>query len=151
MRVEVVPHNPAWKDAYEIEAARIARALGDLVVAVHHIGSTAIPGIVAKPILDILLEVSNTDRLDDETAALEGLWYEAKGEFGIPGRRYFRKNDAAGIMFAVVLGFVSDATVCGRSAGNPYSSFPRTADCHCFLGSGGGTWKRRRLRSASPR
>ncbi len=114
MRVEVVPHNPAWKDAYEIEAARIARALGDLVVAVHHIGSTAIPGIVAKPILDILLEVSNTDRLDDETAALEGLWYEAKGEFGIPGRRYFRKNDAAGIRTHQVHAFQAGSGQVGR-------------------------------------
>ena len=97
MRVQVVEHDPTWKAAYQIEAARIAVLLGDLVVSMHHIGSTAIPEIFAKPIIDILLEVRDTLRLDRKTAALEALGYEAKGEFGIPGRRYFRKNDAEGV------------------------------------------------------
>ena len=97
MRVNVVAHNPAWKDAFEVEAAQLIRVLADLVVAVHHIGSTAIPGICAKPIIDILLEVEDIGRLDLETAKLEAAGYEAKGEFGIPGRRYFRKDDGRGV------------------------------------------------------
>ena len=97
MRVNVVAHNPAWKDAFEVEAAQLIRVLADLVVAVHHIGSTAIPGICAKPIIDILLEVEDIGRLDLETAKLEAAGYEAKGEFGIPGRRYFRKDDGCGV------------------------------------------------------
>ena len=96
MRVRVLPHDPAWKRAFDAEADAIARALGDLVAAVHHIGSTAIPGIPAKPIIDILLEVGDIARLDENPSALERLGYEALGEFGIPGRRYFRKDDAAG-------------------------------------------------------
>jgi GrpB-like predicted nucleotidyltransferase (UPF0157 family) len=94
--VQVVEHDLIWNDAYRIEAARIAAVLGDLVVSVHHIGSTAIPNIVAKPIIDVLLEVRDILHLDREISTLEGLGYEAKGEFGIPGRRYFRKNDAQG-------------------------------------------------------
>jgi len=96
VRVQVVEHDPIWKDAYRIEAARIAVVLGDLVVSVHDIGSTAIPKMFAKPIIDILLEVRDILRLDRETSALGGLGHEDMGEFGIPGRRYFRKNDAQG-------------------------------------------------------
>jgi GrpB-like predicted nucleotidyltransferase (UPF0157 family) len=97
MRIQVVPHNPAWRGQFEEEAGRIAAALGELVVRLHHIGSTAIPGIWAKPIIDMLLEVENIAGLDEHRSKLEVLGYEALGEFGIPGRRYFRKNDAAGV------------------------------------------------------
>lgn len=97
MRVRVVPQNPAWKRDFQVEADQIAQALGDLVVVQHHIGSTAIPGIFAKPTIDMLLEVKNIIWLDDRTAAMDGLGYEAMGEYGIPGRRYFRKGNASGI------------------------------------------------------
>jgi GrpB-like predicted nucleotidyltransferase (UPF0157 family) len=96
MHVEVLPHNPAWKSAFEREAARITDTLGDLVTAIHHIGSTAIAGMPAKPIIDVLLEVEDLGRLDRDTPRLEAMGYEAKGEFGIPGRRYFRKENARG-------------------------------------------------------
>lgn len=97
MKVQVVSHDPSWPAEFMAEAARIRLAVGDLAVAVHHIGSTAIPGIVAKPIIDILLEVRDIQRLDARAPALMGLGYEAKGEFGIPGRRYFRKDSATGV------------------------------------------------------
>jgi GrpB-like predicted nucleotidyltransferase (UPF0157 family) len=97
MHIQVVPHDPAWRGQFENEAERIAAALGEIVVRLHHIGSTAIPGIGAKPIIDMLLEVRQIARLDDRRSALEALGYEGLGEFGIRGRRYFRKNDAAGV------------------------------------------------------
>ena len=96
-RVSVVPHDPAWHQNFEIESKQIARALGDIVLSLHHIGSTAIPGIFAKPIIDILLIVDNINHLDDKSSAMEQLGYEAMGEFGITGRRFFRKEDASGI------------------------------------------------------
>jgi GrpB-like predicted nucleotidyltransferase (UPF0157 family) len=95
-RVAVVPYDPAWQESYQRESERIVDALGAVVVAIHHIGSTAIPGIVAKPIVDMLLEVSDIGTLDRDTPRLERLGYEARGEFGIPGRRYFRRNDEGG-------------------------------------------------------
>ena len=55
MRVRVVPHNPAWKRDFQGEAGQIAKALGDLEVVQYHIGSTAIPGIFAKPVIDIVI------------------------------------------------------------------------------------------------
>jgi len=96
-KVEVVPHNPRWRNAFEAEAKHIGAALGENVVAIHHIGSTAIPDIYAKPVIDLLVEVENITEVDERSSAMEALGYEAMGEFGIPGRRYFRKNNGEGI------------------------------------------------------
>jgi GrpB-like predicted nucleotidyltransferase (UPF0157 family) len=63
-------------------------------MALHHIGSTAVPGLAAKPIVDLLLEVTDLAALDQQTAALAALGYVNKGENGIAGRRYFYKNSA---------------------------------------------------------
>jgi len=62
------------------------------VVEIHHIGSTAIPGLAAKPIIDILMEVTDLGELDQRTHGMESLGYRAKGENGIIGRRYFQKG-----------------------------------------------------------
>ncbi|MDM8532716.1 GrpB family protein [Anaerolineales bacterium HSG25] len=95
--VKVVPHNPAWKTEFQVEAKRINNALVGRVEALHHIGSTVIPNITAKPIIDILLEVETITDLDEQASAMEQLGYEAMGEFGIPGRRFFLKDDTAGL------------------------------------------------------
>jgi GrpB-like predicted nucleotidyltransferase (UPF0157 family) len=94
--VVVVPHDPRWRDAFQVEARDIAAALDEIVVAVHHIGSTAIPGIHAKPVVDLLVEVRDVAELDARSPAMESLGYEVMGEYGIPGRRYFRKDDQEG-------------------------------------------------------
>ncbi len=57
MKVEVVPHNPTWRGKFDDESKYVALTLGENVVAIHHIGSTAIPHIYAKPIIDLLVEV----------------------------------------------------------------------------------------------
>lgn len=87
-------YTSAWAEAFEREAVRLQDALGDVLAAVHHIGSTAIPGCDAKPIVDMLAVVTSLDDLDARADAVEVLGYEAMGEFGIPGRRYFRKGSA---------------------------------------------------------
>jgi GrpB-like predicted nucleotidyltransferase (UPF0157 family) len=94
--IRIVSHEPGWATAFEAEAGRISPAVGEALVRIHHIGSTAVPRTRAKPVIDILLEVSSLQVLDGTAAGLEALGYEAKGEFGIPGRRYFRLDDAAG-------------------------------------------------------
>ena len=94
--VEVVPHDPRWREAFEAEAERVAAALGENVVAIHHIGSTAIPGIHAKPVVDLLVEVRDVAEADRRSSAMESLGYEVMGEYGISGRRYFRKDDGEG-------------------------------------------------------
>jgi len=95
-RVVLVPHDPRWAEEFAYESANVASALGELLVAIHHIGSTAIPGIRAKPIIDMLAAVRDLAALDGSGARLEALGYEAMGEFGISGRRYFRKDDGDG-------------------------------------------------------
>ena len=97
MKVEVVSYDPKWRDAFVEEAKEITAVLGDPIAAIHHIGSTAIPNIYAKPIIDVLVEVSDLAQVDDRNAAMETLGYEAMGEFGIAGRRYFRKHNAMGV------------------------------------------------------
>ena len=96
-KVEVVPHDPNWRSAFETESKLIALALGENVVAIHHIGSTAIPQIHAKPIIDMLVEVKDILKIDTHSSEMEALGYQALGEFGIPGRRFFRKGNEAGI------------------------------------------------------
>jgi len=95
-KIEVVPHNPKWREEFEKEEKYVAAGLGKCVVAIHHIGSTSIPGIYAKPVIDMLVEVTDIDVVDQLAPGMEALGYEVKGEFGIPGRRYFRKEDAYG-------------------------------------------------------
>lgn len=96
-RVEVVPYKPNWRVAFENESKQVAVALGDNVVAVHHIGSTSIPTIYAKPIIDMLVEVREIAKVDEQNSVMQALGYEVMGELGIPGRRFFRKDNEAGI------------------------------------------------------
>lgn len=95
-KVDVVSHDPNWRKVFEVESRQITDTLGKNVVAIHHIGSTAILGIYAKPIIDLLVEVKDIVKLDQQNSLMESLGYSVMGEFGIPGRRYFRKNDQAG-------------------------------------------------------
>jgi|JI10StandDraft_1071094.scaffolds.fasta_scaffold833988_2 GrpB-like predicted nucleotidyltransferase (UPF0157 family) len=96
MRIVVVAPNVEWPIAFQSEAVNLREALRPNLAAIHHIGSTAIHGIVAKPTIDILLVTHSLLILDESAPALGGLGYEAMGEFGIPGRRYFRRNSAEG-------------------------------------------------------
>lgn len=96
-KVEVVPHNLKWRDAFKFESNKISDVLGKNCVEIHHIGSTAIPGIYAKPIIDFLIEVQDVIQLDKQNSVMRSLGYEVMGEFGIPGRRFFRKDNQLGI------------------------------------------------------
>lgn len=108
--VEVVRHNPQWRDAFENEAKHITAALGENIVAIHHIGSTAIPNIYAKPVIDLLVEVTDIIGLDTRSSAMQSLGYEVMGEFGIAGRRYFRKDDQEGIRTHRIHAFEATST-----------------------------------------
>lgn len=90
--VWLLPHDPRWALLAEAEAARIRRAAGPLGLQIHHIGSTAIPGIAAKPILDLLAVASSLAELGTARPALEALGYAWHGEHGLAGRRYLTLN-----------------------------------------------------------
>lgn len=95
IRVELVPHSTAWEQAAQAEALRLMAAFADGMLTVHHIGSTAIPGIQAKPIVDLLPVVRSLADLDHQSAKFQQLGYQCWGEYGIPGRRYCTWNDPA--------------------------------------------------------
>jgi GrpB-like predicted nucleotidyltransferase (UPF0157 family) len=91
--VELHSHDPAWAVRAGSEAARLQDALGGLLRGVHHVGSTAVPGLVAKPIVDLVAEVASIDALDAHRDALARLGYRWRGENGQRGRRYFTLDD----------------------------------------------------------
>ncbi|ELQ6263115.1 GrpB family protein [Cronobacter malonaticus] len=93
-QIMLEPYNPAWTAQFAEEEKRVREALGDVALAVHHIGSTSVPGLAAKPVIDMLVEVLSLDALDACNAAMQALGYTPRGEYGIPGRRYFIKGEA---------------------------------------------------------
>jgi GrpB-like predicted nucleotidyltransferase (UPF0157 family) len=92
IQVELVSHDPAWAHQVAEESKALAVAIGPCLQIVHHIGSTSIPGIRAKPILDLLPVIMRHAQLEDRRRELEGLGYVWRGEYGLPGRRYCTKS-----------------------------------------------------------
>ena len=91
--IEVVPYDANWPAQFEDELKRIEPIFSDNFVKLHHIGSTSIPNLAAKPTIDMLLEVTNIEHVDQCNATMAELGYEAWGEYGIPGRRFFVKGE----------------------------------------------------------
>jgi GrpB-like predicted nucleotidyltransferase (UPF0157 family) len=73
--ITLSPYDPAWPAQYEAEAAKIRAALGDGALVLEHVGSTSIPGLCAKPILDILLAVADSADEDSYVPALTAQGY----------------------------------------------------------------------------
>jgi len=92
-RVELLPHDPRWARNAGDEGRALAAAIGSCLLKVHHIGSTAIPGIHSKPVLDLMPVITNLAALDNCRHEIEALGYEWWGELGLSGRRYCTKSD----------------------------------------------------------
>lgn len=90
-KIEIVPYNPAWPQIFEVEAAQIKQVLGNNCIAIHHVGSTAVPGLCAKPKIDIVIEVTHWEGIKPQ---LEEIGYVYKGELNIPFRYGFGKRGA---------------------------------------------------------
>lgn len=91
-KIEIKEYDSNWPVLFEQEKALIQQVLANVVRHIHHIGSTSVPYLAAKPIIDILLEVSSLDELDQYNESMIEIGYEPRGEFGIPRRRYFPKG-----------------------------------------------------------
>ena len=89
--VIVEDYNPQWPQMYEQEKACIQDAIGEYLIDIQHVGSTSIPGLSAKPIIDIMAVIRNISLVEQCVQPLEALDYLYQGELGIPGRHYFRK------------------------------------------------------------
>ena len=90
--IVVVDYDPLWPLLFRKEADAISRILGDNLVLIHHIGSTSVPFLAAKPIIDIMPVVKDLSGVDAVSEEFVKLGYEYLGEFGIKGRRYLRKG-----------------------------------------------------------
>jgi GrpB-like predicted nucleotidyltransferase (UPF0157 family) len=93
--VNLEDYNPEWPRTAVRHAASLS-ILGRTLLTVHHIGSTAIPGMAAKPIMDLMPIVSSLDELDSKRGLVESVGYEWRGEFGVDGRRFCTLADAHG-------------------------------------------------------
>ena len=87
--VVVVPHDPAWVAAFEALRAVYVASLGDLALAIHHVGSTSVPGLAAKPIIDVDVEIRSREILPSVVRALAALGYRHEGDLGVHGREAF--------------------------------------------------------------
>ena len=90
--VQVVEYDRTWPSLYEEERSRILDALGDAVLDIQHVGSTAVPGLGAKPVIDIMAGLRELALAEKCIQPLEDLGYEHRGEAGIPGRVFFGKG-----------------------------------------------------------
>lgn len=91
-RVELVEHDPTWATLFEQERVRLAAIFDGHAIGIEHIGSTSVPGLCAKPVVDVLVGLRELELSDGEIRAMEGLSYEFLGEHGLPGRLFFRKH-----------------------------------------------------------
>jgi len=93
MRIEVVPYDPRWVEQYEAERMLILGAIGQYVIDIEHAGSTAVPGLAAKPVIDILVGIRDLADASNCIEPLTSLGYEYHPAFEIqlPERRYFKK------------------------------------------------------------
>lgn len=91
-KVEVQPYNKQWISIFEEEANRLHKIFGLEIIDIHHIGSTSINGLKAKPIIDIMPVVKDITRIDHFNISMIAIGYKPKGENGISQRRYFQKG-----------------------------------------------------------
>jgi GrpB-like predicted nucleotidyltransferase (UPF0157 family) len=91
--VRLEPYTPEWKRIFEAEKAALHEKLGSMVSDIQHVGSTSIPGMPAKPIIDIAIGVADFYEARRCISLIEAQGYEYRGEFGIPKRHYFSKGD----------------------------------------------------------
>lgn len=94
--LRLVEYDPDWPDGFRVEAERLRAALGPRVGSIEHVGSTAVPGLLAKPVLDIALAVSGEPAADACIAPLQSLGYEYRGPYGEDPRRRYYVRDVEG-------------------------------------------------------
>lgn len=90
--VQLLPYDSAWADEYKEEEIRLRGIFGDSLVDIQHVGSTSIPGMVAKPLIDIAVAVRSLEVVDQFIPALVAAGYEHMPERITPNRAFFPKG-----------------------------------------------------------
>lgn len=88
-KIEVVPYDPSWPGRFAEIRERVAAALGDLCMGIEHVGSTSVPGLWAKPIIDLDVVISSRQRFPEVRDRLATIGYVHRGNLEIPGREAF--------------------------------------------------------------
>ena len=89
---DIRDYDPQWPALFEAERLKIQEELGHLVREIHHVGSTAVPGMNAKPEIDLLIVVKSIGDIDAINSGMAELGYDVRGECGIEGRHYYSKD-----------------------------------------------------------
>jgi GrpB-like predicted nucleotidyltransferase (UPF0157 family) len=92
MKVRLSDFSEDWAQMYQDEAQSLKNIFGDEIIKCEHFGSTSVHGLKAKPVIDMLCIVKDIDKIDSFNEKMDSLGYDVAGEWGIPGRRLFRKG-----------------------------------------------------------
>jgi len=116
--IKLADHCSDWSDSYASEASVLRAALPDELIAIHHIGSTAVPGIKAKPIIDIAIESNIFPANTEVVRCLSEMQYVERGESSVPGRNWFSKGEprTVNLHWCPRNGIVIDAQIRFRDA-----------------------------------
>ncbi|MBE1583181.1 GrpB family protein [Nonomuraea angiospora] len=95
MPIDVIDYDPDWPERAERACEELTASLPGVFLEIEHVGSTAVPGLAAEPIIDLMASVRLLAAVTDREAALEGLGYRRE-ETGMPGRLFYRREDPAG-------------------------------------------------------
>jgi len=87
--IVIVDYDPRWPEEFARLCDRAQSALGELAVSIEHVGSTAVPGLPAKPVIDMVVAIASDDDLPEAIERLEAIGYRARGDLDVPGREAF--------------------------------------------------------------
>jgi GrpB-like predicted nucleotidyltransferase (UPF0157 family) len=87
--IVIVEYDPAWPTEFVRLRDRAQATLGDVAIAIEHVGSTAVPGLQAKDVIDLVAVIESDDDLPEAISRLEAIGYEARGTLGVDGREAF--------------------------------------------------------------
>src|SRR5256885_17161596 len=92
--VIIMPYDSQWPVVFESLKQVYQSMMNDIVIAIEHVGSTAVPGLASKPIIDIDLVIPSREQLFEAILRLAALGYHHQGDLGVPGREAFSRKDA---------------------------------------------------------
>lgn len=92
MKIRLSEYNKSWVQMYKDETCLLTRIFGGEIVRFEHFGSTSVPGMKAKPVIDMMCLVKDIEKIDLWNEQMRSLGYDIAGEWGIKGRRLFRKG-----------------------------------------------------------
>jgi len=104
----LVPYSSDWPVQYESESQRIRDVCGEVLLAIEHVGSTSIPNLVAKPIVDMVLGVATLEDAEKLIPSMESIGYDYPGDIGIPDDRIFGRDPGFRKFLVHVVVFESD-------------------------------------------